>query len=206
MRKILLSLLSLSLFTISASAQNTEKGVDTQTKTIQQETKVNSRNNDVGRSISFGKGKTKIRAKLENPYPITARRDYLVNTVISALKDNKMILDESASKLNQGLIVTKPYTFSKGVILTKNEINRYADVLSTDQVFSRGRFSLTVEVQSIDGIRNNVLVNANVEGRSENGLFSEWTNLTSSGVAEDEFLAKLVEALGKDLNEEGRKP
>ncbi len=206
MKNILLTILLTGLTAISVAAQNTEKGVDTQTKSIQKETKVNDRSHDVGRSFSFGKGKTKIRAKLDNPYPLTARRDFLIDTISGVLKDNKMILDESASKLNQGLIVTKPYTFSKGVILTKNEINRYADTLSPDQVFSRGRFSLTVEVQSIDGIRNNVLVNASVEGRSENGLFSEWTNLSSSGEAEDEFLAKLVEALGKDLNEEGRKP
>jgi hypothetical protein len=50
-------------------------------------------------------------------------------------------------------------------------------------------------VQSIDGVQNNVSVTAKVEGRSGNGLGSEWTTLQSSGVAEDEFLAKLVETV-----------
>jgi hypothetical protein len=36
-------------------------------------------------------------------------------------------------------------------------------------------------------------VTAKVEGRSENGLQSEWTTLSSTGAAEDEFLVKLVE-------------
>jgi hypothetical protein len=34
---------------------------------------------------------------------------------------------------------------------------------------------------------------AKVEGRAENGLISEWSTLQSTGVAEDEFLVKLVE-------------
>jgi hypothetical protein len=48
-------------------------------------------------------------------------------------------------------------------------------------------------VQSIDGIQNNVTVIAKVEGKAMNGLKSEWITIQSSGVAEDEFLAKLVE-------------
>jgi hypothetical protein len=48
-------------------------------------------------------------------------------------------------------------------------------------------------VQAIDGTHNNVSVNAKVEGRAGNGLTSEWVTVRSSGVAEDEFLAKLVE-------------
>jgi hypothetical protein len=45
-----------------------------------------------------------------------------------------------------------------------------------------------------------------VEGRSENGIFSEWSNLESAGVAEEEFLAKLVTMMGTDLDIEGRRP
>jgi hypothetical protein len=42
-------------------------------------------------------------------------------------------------------------------------------------------------------MQNNVSVTAKVEGRSENGLVTEWTTLQSTGTAEDEFLVKLVE-------------
>jgi hypothetical protein len=51
---------------------------------------------------------------------------------------------------------------------------------------------LTIEIQPIDGIQNNVSVNAKVEGR-RNGMISEWVTVRSSGMAEDEFLAKLIE-------------
>ncbi|HSK72702.1 MAG TPA: hypothetical protein VK892_13455, partial [Pyrinomonadaceae bacterium] len=64
-----------------------------------------------------------------------------------------------------------------------------------DTAWTRGRYTLTIEVQSIDGMQNNVSVLAKVEGRSESGLMSEWTTLQSSGIAEDEFLVKLVEAI-----------
>lgn len=205
MKKLLLSTLVIGLFSVVAFGQ-TEKGVDTQTETIKDNSTVNGRTNDVGRSWTFGKDKTKIRQRLENPYPLTARRDILINVIGNVLKEQQLIIDESASKMSEGLFVTKPYTFSKGAILTKNELNRYAVVPATDQVWTRGRFTLTVEIQSIDGIKNNVVVTAKIEGRSENGIFSEWSTLQSSGTAEEEFLTKLVENFGKDLDEEGRKP
>ena len=84
------------------------------------------------------------------------------------------------------------FVFSKGVILTTNELNRYADVPGNEQVWTRGRYSLVIDVKSIDGIQNDVLVSAKVEGRSENGIFSEWSTLSSSGEAEEEFLSQLV--------------
>ena len=43
---------------------------------------------------------------------------------------------------------------------------------------------------------------AKIEGKSENGLVTEWTNLQSSGEAEDEFIVKLVESVtGKLIDE-----
>lgn len=205
MNKFLLSIFSLILLTTTILAQ-AEKGVDTQTNTIRKESTVNDRSNDVGRSWSWGKDKTKVRSKRLNPYPVTARRDILISTIVNVVKENNMVIDEAASRINEGLIVTKPYTFSKGAIITKTELNRYADILSADQIWTRGRYTLTIDVQSIDGIRNKVSVIAKVEGRSESGIYSEWSNLQSSGMAEDEFLSKLAENLGGDPEEEGRRP
>ena len=76
----------------------------------------------------------------------------------------------------------------------------------TGQIWTRGRYTLTVDVHSLDGIRNRVSITAKIEGRSENGLFSEWSTLQSSGVAEDEFLALLVTAVGGNADDEGRRP
>ncbi len=181
-----------------------QKGIDTQTNKIKEEgTKsTQQRGNEAdGRSIDWGKDKTKVRERLANPYKMNSRRDVLIENVVGILKDNKLIVDESASRMKDGFIVSQPFIFAKGAIITRNELNRYAILQSSDQSWTRGRYTLTIEIQSIDGIQNNVSVTAKVEGRSGNGLVSEWTTLQSTGTAEDEFLVKLVELVtGKVIN------
>lgn len=190
------------LFVVPALAQQ-EKGVDTQTRQIRTDSdRIGSRPNDVGRSFDFGKGKTKVRERLQNPLPITARRDILIENIIETLEEMKLIVDEASSRKSEGLIITQPFTFAKGAVVTANELNRYAILPSTDSVWTRGRYTLIIEVQSIDGIRNNVFVTAKIEGRSESGIGSEWTTLQSSGQAEDDFLRKLAEKVGIELNED----
>ncbi len=176
----------------SASAVFAQKGVDPQTRKIRDEANKTNKGNDVSRSFDWGKDKTKTREMLANPYKMNSRRDVLVNTITDVLREQKIIVDESASRLGEGIIVTQPFVFSKGAVITRNELIRYA-VLPGDTVWTRGRYTLTIEVQSIDGIQNNVSVLAKVEGRAENGLISEWSTLPSTGIAEDEFLVKLVE-------------
>jgi hypothetical protein len=171
-----------------------QKGIDTQTQKIKADTnKTTSRESDATRSFDWGKGKTPVRERLANPYRMASRRDALVQTIIEALKEKKMIVDEASSRLRDGVIITQPFTFAKGSVVTQTEINRYGIVDFTDTAWSRGQFTLTIEVQSIDGVQNNVSVNAKVEGRSGNGLMSEWRTVPSSGLAEEEFLVKLVE-------------
>lgn len=185
------------VFAASVSAQ---KGVDTQTKKIKQETtKTTQSSSDTsatsstGRVIDFGKDKTPTRQLLANPYKLSSRRDVLVSTVVDLLKEQKLVLDESSSRLSEGIIVTQPYVFARGNVISQNELNRYATLPGDQSGWRSGRYSLRIEIESIDGIQNNVFVTAKVDGKAENGLMSEWTTLQSSGVAEDEFLAKLVE-------------
>lgn len=198
--KNLFSILAILLFTTASVFAQSTKGVDTQNKTIREDNdatnKTTRRSNDVSRTFSFGKGKTVTRDKLDNPFIMNSRRDILINSIQTVLKEMRMIVDDSASKFNDGLIVSQPKIFAKGSIITKNELSRYAYVPDTNQVWTRGRYSLTVDVQSIDGIRNKVFVTANVEGRSENGIFSEWSTLESTGIIEDEFLVKLIDYVG----------
>jgi hypothetical protein len=170
-----------------------QKGIDTQTQKIKEESNKTTTRNDVSRSFDWGKGKTSVRDRLPNPYKMAARRDALVQTIIDALKEKKMIVDEASSRLRDGVIITQPYTFAKGSVVTQTEIHRYGVVDFEDTAWSRAQYTLTIEVQSIDGVQNNVSVNAKVEGRAGNGLMSEWRAVPSSGLAEDEFLAKLVE-------------
>lgn len=185
-----------SVVLLLSSIAFAQKGIDTQTDKIKQEgNKIGARSDTItkGRSISWGEDKTKVRDKLANPYKLNSRRDVLIENVAEILKENKLIIDESASRMKDGIIVTQPFIFAKGAVITRTELNRYAILPSSDQTWTRGRYTLTVEVQSIDGIQNNVSVTAKVEGRSENGLVSEWTTFQSTGAAEDEFLVKLVE-------------
>jgi hypothetical protein len=179
----------------AASFSRAQKGIDTQTQKIKEDSnKTTTRQTgEPARSFDWGKGKTPVRDRLPNPYKMNSRRDVLVETIMQVLKERKMVIDEASSRLSDGIIITQPYVFSKGPVITQNELNRYAILNFADTAWSRGQYTLTIEVQSIDGIQNNVSVNAKVEGRSGNGLTSEWTTVQSSGLAEEEFLVKLVE-------------
>lgn len=196
MNKAFSILLALSFLSIELFAQ---KGVDTQTQKITEKTG-NNDNTNVSRSWNWGKDKTKIREKLANPYKLTSRRDMLIQNIIEVLEEKKLIVDDASSKPSEGIIVTQPYVFAKGTVISKNELNRYAILPDNLSVWRSGRYSLRIEVASIDGIQNNVNVLATIEGKSENGLLSEWTKIPSSGAAEDEFLVKLVETVtGKPI-------
>ena len=186
-------LLLIFLWVAGVSAQ---KGVDNQTNTIKAEgNKVTTRGNDATRSFDWGKGKTQVRDRLPNPYKLNGRRDALMTMIADALRERKIVIDEASSRLRDGILITQPFVFAKGSVVTQSELNRYAILEASDSAWTRAQYTLTIEVQPIDGVQNNVSVNAKVEGRAGNGLMSEWVTVRSSGVAEDEFLAKLVELM-----------
>ncbi len=173
-----------------------QKGIDPQTQTIKDDgNKVTSRPNDVSHGFDWGRGKTKVRDRLPNPTKLTARRDALIASIIDVLREQKIVVDDASSRKKDGIIVTQPFVFAKGSVITQNELTRYAILESNDSAWTRAQFTLTIEIQSIDGIQNNVSVNAKIEGRANNGLMAEWVTVRSSGVAEDEFLSKLIEAV-----------
>lgn len=191
MRNLLVSVLLIVGFGVSAFGQ---KGVDTQTQKIKDDgNKVTSRTTDASRSFDWGKGKTRVRDRLPNPYKLNSRRDVLMETIIQALSEKKIVVDDASSRKADGIIVTQPFVFAKGAVITQSELGRYGVLEFSDSAWTRAQFTLTIEIQSIDGIQNNVSVIAKVEGRAGNGLSSEWRTVQSSGLAEDEFLSKLVE-------------
>ncbi len=200
--KILVLIFAMLLISNLAFAQ---KGIDTQTKTIKDES-ANNAAESKGKTFTWGRGKTKIRERMDNPLIVNSRYDILLDTVSEILKEGKMIIDEESSRYKKGLIVTRPFTFTRGAILSKNELGRYAIVPNTRDVWTRGQFNLTVDIKSIDGMRNRVSATAKVEGRIGDGLYSEWTTLPSSGEAEDEFLVELAKRIGIKVAEEERKP
>lgn len=194
-------ILVFSFLLISSIAVLAQKGVDTQTQKITEKTGNNETTN-VSRTFNWGKDKTKVRERLANPYKLASRRDVLIQTIRSVLEEKKLIVDEASSKPNEGFIITQPFIFSKGPIATKTELNRYANLPSSESIWRSGRYSLRIDIESLDGINNNVTVMAKVEGKSENGFVSEWTSLPTSGAAEEEFLVKLVEMVtGKPVDE-----
>jgi hypothetical protein len=178
------------------------KGVDKQSERVRDTgtrtagTNGTKQDTGTGRGVDFGSGKTAEVAFLANPYRMTARRDVLIAAIQDLMRDKKLVVDEAASKPSDGIIVSQPYTFIKGAVVSQAEISRYADVpVSASRGWTRGRYTLTVEVQPIDGMNANVSVNAKIEGRTDGATGAEWTTLRSTGLVEDEFLNDLVTAI-----------
>lgn len=201
--KALLFAAVMLMLSVPAIAQ--EKGVDTQSQKVREtgsnrEAGVNGNKTDVGTSgsgINFGKGKTREAVRLPNPYRLTARRDTLLKAITDLMRDRKLIVDDAASRPVDGIIVSQPYTFIKGAVVTQSELSRYAAVeTATDRGWTRARYTISVEVQPIDGNSANVSVNAKIEGRTDGAAGAEWITLPSNGTAEQEFLAALIDSMG----------
>ncbi len=149
-----------------------------------------------GRGIDFGKGRTPDVPPILNPYRMTARRDVILKAIEDVMRDQKLIVDDTASKPSEGIVVSQPYTFIKGAVVSQSELSRYADApVSDSRGWTRGRYTLTVEVQPIDGTSANVAVNARIEGRTDGATGAEWVTLPSRGLVEEEFLAALITAV-----------
>jgi hypothetical protein len=202
MLRITVGLLMLIACSVPAFAQ-AAKGVDKQNERVRDSgsdrTPANNGNKtDVGagRGMDFGKGRTPEVPPIPNPYRLSGRRDVIITAVQDLMRDRKLVMDENASRLSEGIIVSQPFTFTKGAVIAEADLSRYADLpASTARGWTRGRYTLTVEVQPIDGTTANVSVNAKVEGRSDGATGAEWTTLRSSGLAEDQFLEGLISAV-----------
>lgn len=150
----------------------------------------------VGRGMDFGKGRVAAPPPLPNPYRFTARRDMLIKTIQDVMRDRNLVVDEVASRPGDGMIVTQPFTFIKGAVVSQSELSRYAEIpVSTTRGWTRGRYTMTVEVQAIDGTSANVTVNSKIEGRTDGATGAEWVTLQSVGLAEEEFLSALITSI-----------
>lgn len=194
----LVSALLIMMFSASvalAQGKGVDKGSERVRDSASRAPASNGSKTDVGtgRGIDFGRGRTPEVPPIPNPYHIGARRDVILKAVQDVMRDSKLILDEAASKPAEGIIVSQPYTFIKGAVVSQSELSRYADITtSTDRGWTRGCYTLTVEVQPIDGNSANVSVNAKIEGRTDGATGAEWVTLPSLGLAEEEFLSALI--------------
>src|ERR671914_2177016 len=190
MLRIIIGLLVLLSCSIPAFAQ-AAKGVDKQNERVRDSgsdrTPANNGNKTdtgAGRGFDFGRGRTPETPPLPNPYRLTGRRDVIINAVQELMRDRKLVVDEAASRLSDGIIVSQPFTFTKGAVIAEADLGRYAEVPTANtRGWTRGRYTLTVEIQPIDGTAANVSVNAKVEGRSDGVTGAEWTTLRSTGLA-----------------------
>jgi len=198
-KKILATLFVLTLISASALAQ--EKGVDKQNQGIRdagnsRAPASNGSKQDVGagRGIDFGKGRTPTPPPVPNPYRFAVRRDAILKAIEELMRNRKLVPDSAASKPDEGIVISQPYTFTKGAVVATSEIGHYAELSdATSRGWTRGRYTLIVEVQPIDGNNANVSVNVKIEGRTDGASGPEWVTLKSTGVAEEEFLSALVE-------------
>ena len=201
MLRIMIGLMLLMACSLPAFAQ-AAKGVDKQNERVRDSSSrtpaSNGAKTDVGagRGMDFGGGRTPEAPPLPNPFRLTGRRDVIITAIQDLMRDRKLVVDENASRIADGIIVSQPFTFTKGAVVAQADLSRYAEVTeSAARGWTRGRYTLTVEVQPIDGAAANVSVNAKVEGRSDGVTGAEWTTLRSTGLAEDQFLEALILAV-----------
>ena len=212
MKKAVLILFVSFIVATNVSAQ--EKGVDKQNESIinagtNRGPGNNGINQDtgIGRGFDFGKGRTPASPALPNPFRLTARRDAIMKGIEDLMRDRKLILDTDASKPDEGILISQPYTFIRGAVVTASELSQYADVPSANaRGWTRARYTIIVEVQPIDDLSSNVSVNAKIEGRTDGASGAEWISLRSTGTAEQEFLKALVENLTGGLPTTNSKP
>ncbi|MGB8506791.1 MAG: hypothetical protein WCD76_00165 [Pyrinomonadaceae bacterium] len=198
MKRLLALFLLILVSAVSLNAQ--EKGVDQQNSRIKdggtnRVPAINGGKTDTGagRGIDFGKGRTVVPPPVANPYRLSVPNDVLLKAVEELMRDRKLILDDTVSRPDTGILISQPYTFAKGAVVTTSDLNRLAEVpQSSSQGWTRARYTMVVEVQPIDGISTSVSVNARIEGKSDSIVGAEWVSLKSTGAAEQEFLIALV--------------
>lgn len=204
MKRIIALIFLLALSSIGVLAQQgQEKGVDPQNQRIRDDGAARAPVNNgakqdtgAGRGMDFGGGRTPEPPPIPNPYRFSARRDAVLKAVEDIMRDRKFVMDTSSSKPEEGIVISQPYTFTKGAVVATSELGRYGQITEASaRGWTRGRYILMVEIQPIDGNNTNVSVNIKLEGRSDGISGAEWTTLKSTGVAEEEFLHALIESI-----------
>src|SRR5947207_2540900 len=154
------SLVLIVLVGVTSVSFGQGKGVDSQNQRITDTGNSRAAGNNgtkqdtgtTGSGINFGKDKTRTTTALPNPYRITGRRDVLLRAVADVMRDRKLIVDDGASKPREGIIISQPYTFIKGAVVTQSELSRFARIETADaRAWTRARYTITIEVQAIDG-------------------------------------------------------
>jgi hypothetical protein len=144
----------------------------------------------------------KTEPPLENPYPMGASREQIIETAHIVLRTCSIPLDENLSKPREGKLVTRPVVFTRGVT-TQTDLE-YLATMPAGEVrnWTQGRYFLEINVSPISGNRTQLFVAAHIEGKVSDALTgSKWIEGQSNGRLEDEVLRGLAgKILGIDLS------
>lgn len=153
-------------------------------------------------SAQFTFDKPKTEPPLENPYTMSVPREKILETIRDVLKTCSLQIDETLSKPNEGKIVTKSVSFSKGVT-TKSDLEYLATLPAGDvRNWVQGRYALEITALPLDEKRSQLAIVANIQGRVADVLNpNKWIDCQSNGRLEDDVLRGLAgKILGLDLS------
>lgn len=140
--------------------------------------------------IGFG-GKEKVEW-LANPYRFSAPLALVAQAIKQVIKDEKLVLDEEKSQSRNGLFVTKPHVFTRGMAFAKTDLLHVADLPAEEtRSWISGRYSLEIQMSPVDARGTHVTVIALIEGQAQGMQSNHWFKSASKGVLENDFLLAL---------------
>ncbi|MBI3952148.1 MAG: hypothetical protein HY314_17000 [Acidobacteria bacterium] len=140
--------------------------------------------------FGFG-GKAEVE-RLPNPYIFNAALTVVAQAIPQVIKQQNLVSDEEKSRPRDGVFITKPQVFSRGIAVSRAELARVAQLPAEEtRSWASGRFSLEIRMSPVDATSNSVMVNATIEGLAQDALSSKWVKADSRGTLENEFLLAL---------------
>ena len=140
--------------------------------------------------IGFG-GKAKVE-QLPNPYTFNAALLVVAQAIPQVIENQKLELDGEKSRPREGLFITKPHVFTRGVAVSKAELQYVANLPAAEaRNWISGRYSLEVRMAPVTATTTHVTVIATIEGQAQGVLANNWVKCESKGVVENDFLLAL---------------
>ncbi len=148
-------------------------------------------------------GKPKPKPPLDNPYTVNLPRAEVSQQLQDSLQSCKIELD-TATKIEAGRFVTKPYIFTRG-LNTKTDLEYVSNLPAGDsRNWIKGRYYLEILALPLDDKRSQIQIIAHIQAQMADGLTTKWVESPSNGKLEDEVLRGLASRLlGIDLSAKG---
>lgn len=135
---------------------------------------------------------------LENPQTFGKSREEMMDLIKQTLKDMEIPLDEKRTTEQTGMLYTKPVIFTKGG--PSGENLEFVSRRPGGQLrnWTRGRYTLQIEVAPVDPQRIKLFVFAQIEGEyQDDALGAKWVACPSRGVIESNTLQAFKDRMGE---------